>query len=46
MPGLESFLFITFAVLVILAAIHQNGEGPKNNVLTWKLQCTYTATGG
>jgi len=38
----ESSLFITFVVLVTLAAIHLNGEGPNNNVLAWK--CTHTAT--
>ena len=38
MPGLESSLFITFIVLVILAAIHLYSEGPMNDVLAWKLQ--------
>ena len=41
--GLESSLFITFVVLVILAAIHLYGKCPKNDVLAWKLKCTHTA---
>jgi len=38
----ESSLSITFVVLVTLAAIHLNGEGPNNNVLTWK--CIHTVS--